>query len=88
MIGTEKCGYYHATNEGGFTSWADLAEEAYRCAGMDVKVIRVSETDYGLSKAARASNSRLDKSKLVDEGFKLLPDWRNAVARYVKEARK
>lgn len=86
MIETEKYGYYHATNEGGYISWADLAEEAYRAAGMDVKVNRVTTAEYGLSKAARPENSRLDKSKLVESGFKPLPDWKDAVARYVKEA--
>lgn len=87
MIETEKYGYYHATNEGGYISWADLAEEAYRCADMDVKVVRVTTAEYGLSKAARPENSRLDKSKLVEEGFTPLPDWKDAVARYVKEAK-
>jgi dTDP-4-dehydrorhamnose reductase len=86
MIETEKYGYYHATNEGGYISWADLAEESYKAAGMDVKVNRVTTAEYGLSKAARPENSRLDKSKLVEEGFKPLPDWKDAVARYVKEA--
>lgn len=87
MIETEKYGYYHATNEGDYINWADLAEEAYRAAGMDVKVNRVTTAEYGLSKAARPENSRLDKSKLVKSGFKPLPDWKNAVARYVKEAK-
>ena len=63
-------GYYHATNEGGYISWADLAEEAYRAAGMDVRVDRVTTAEYGLSVAARPFNSRLDKSKLVENGFK------------------
>ena len=86
MIETEKYGYYHATNEGGYISWADLAEEAYHAAGMNTKVIRVSTQEYGLSKAARPENSRLDKSKLVEAGFTLLQDWKNAVARYIEEA--
>ena len=86
MIETEKYGYYHATNEGGYISWADLAEEAYRATGMNVKVIRMTTTEYGLSKAARPENSRLDKSKLVECGFKPLPDWKDAVKRYVAEA--
>ena len=86
MIETEKYGYYHATNEGGYISWADLAEEAYRAAGMNVKVNRVSTAEYGLSKAARPENSRLDKSKLVEAGFKPLPDWKDAVSRYIAEA--
>ena len=86
MIETEKYGYYHATNEGGYISWADLAEEAYRAAGMSVKVNRVTTAEYGLSKAARPENSRLDKSKLVEAGFKPLPDWKDAVRRYISEA--
>lgn len=86
MIETEKYGYYHATNEGGYISWADLAEEAYHAAGMSTNVVRVSTADYGLSKAARPENSRLDKSKLVDMGFQPLPDWKDAVTRYVEEA--
>ena len=86
MIETEKYGYYHATNEGGYISWADLAEESYRTAGMDVKVNRVTTAEYGLSKAARPENSRLDKSKLVECGFTPLPDWKDAVKRYIAEA--
>lgn len=86
MIETEKYGYYHATNEGGYISWADLAEESYKAAGMSVKVNRVTTAEYGLSKAARPENSRLDKSKLVEEGFKPLPDWKDAVRRYIAEA--
>lgn len=87
MIETDKYGYYHATNEGGYISWADLAEESYRCTGMDVKVIRVATAEYGLSKAARPENSRLDKSKLVEAGFTPLPDWKDAVKRYIAEAK-
>ena len=90
MIETEKYGYYHATNSesnpGEYISWADLAEESYHAAGMDVTVNRVSTVEYGLSVAARPFNSRLDKSKLEKVGFKPLPDWRDAVARYVVEA--
>jgi dTDP-4-dehydrorhamnose reductase len=86
MIETEKYGYYHATNEGGYISWADLAEESYKAAGMNVKVNRVTTSEYGLSKAARPENSRLDKSKLVEAGFKPLPDWKDAVRRYIAEA--
>lgn len=86
MIETEKYGIYHATNEGGFISWADLAEESYRAAGMNTKVIRVTTTEYGFSKATRPENSRLDKGKLAASGFTPLPDWRDAVKRYVEEA--
>lgn len=86
MIETEKYGYYHATNEGSYISWADLAEESYKAAGMNVKVNRVTTVEYGLSKAARPENSRLDKSKLVEAGFTPLPDWKDAVRRYIAEA--
>lgn len=86
MVETDKYGYYHATNEGGYISWADLAEEAYRAAGMNVRVDRVTTAEYGLSVAARPYNSRLDKSKLVENGLQPLPDWKDAVARYIKEA--
>lgn len=90
MIETEKYGYYHATNSetkpGEYISWADLAEESYHAAGMDVTVNRVSTAEYGLSVAARPFNSRLEKSKLEEAGFAPLPDWRDAVARYVAEA--
>ena len=86
MVETDKYGYYHATNEGGYISWADLAEEAYQAAGMNVRVDRVTTAEYGLSVAARPFNSRLDKSKLAEVGFKPLPDWKDAVARYIKEA--
>lgn len=86
MIETEKYGYYHATNEGGYISWADLVEESYRASGMITKVVRVSTAEYGLSKAARPENSRLDKSKLISAGFTPLPDWKDAVKRYIAEA--
>lgn len=83
MIETEKYGYYHATNEGGYISWADFAEEIYKQAGMDTKVERVTTEEYGLSKAKRPFNSRLDKSKLRKEGFALLPSWKDAVQRFL-----
>lgn len=72
--------------KGGYISWADLAEESYREAGMNTKVVRVTSAEYGLSKAARPENSRLDKTKLAEAGFKPLPDWKDAVARYIREA--
>lgn len=84
MIGTEKYGYYHATNEGGYISWADFAEEIFRQAGKNVKVVRVSTEEYGKSKALRPLNSRLDKSKLSENGFGRLPTWQDALARYLK----
>ncbi len=86
MIETEKYGYYHATNEGGYISWFDFTCEIYRQAGMDTNVIPVTTEEYGLSVAARPFNSRLDKSKLIEAGFEPLPDWKDAVARYLREA--
>lgn len=85
MIETDKYGYYHATNEGGFISWYEFTKEIYRQAGYTTKVIPVSTQEYGLSKAARPFNSRLDKSKLTENGFKPLPTWQDALARYLKE---
>ena len=84
MIGTDKYGYYHATNEGGYISWYDFTVEIFRQAGYTTKVIPVTTEEYGLSKAARPANSRLDKSKLAENGFTPLPDWRDAVSRYLK----
>ena len=86
MIETEKYGYYHATNEGGYISWYDFCVEFYKQYGLSTTVIPVSTAEYGLSKAARPFNSRLDKSKLVTAGFTPLPSWQDAVARYLKEA--
>ena len=86
MIETDKYGYYHATNEGEYISWYDFTCEIYRQAGMDTKVIPVTTEEYGLSIAARPFNSRLDRSKLLCEGFEPLPAWQDAVARYLKEA--
>ena len=85
MIETDKYGCYHATNEGGYISWADFAKEIYKDSGFKTKVIPVTTEEYGLSKAARPFNSRLDKSKLVENGFTPLPDWRDAVKRYIDE---
>ena len=84
MIGTEKYGYYHATNEGGYISWYDFTCEIYRQAGYSTKVLPVTTAEYGLSKAARPFNSRLDRSKLSRNGFTPLPDWKDALARYIK----
>ena len=83
MIETDKYGYYHVTNEGGYISWADFAEEIYKQAGMKTKVERVTTKEYGLSKAKRPYNSRLDKSKLVQNGFTPLPDWKDALGRFL-----
>ena len=85
MVETEKYGYYHATNEGGFISWYDFTKEIYRLAGLETQVIPVTTEEYGLSKAARPFNSRLDKSKLVENGFEPLPAWQDALKRYLKE---
>lgn len=85
MIESEKYGYYHATNEGGFISWYDFAVEIFRQAGYSVEVIPVSTVEYGLSKAARPFNSRLDKGKLTQCGFVPLPDWKDALSRYLNE---
>lgn len=87
MIETDKYGYYHATNEGGYISWYDFCVEFYKQYGLSTKVIPVTTAEYGLSKAARPFNSRLDKSKLKENGFTPLPDWQDAVARYLKEAK-
>lgn len=86
MIETDKYGYYHATNEGGFISWYDFCVEFYKQYGLKTKVIPVTTEEYGLSKAARPFNSRLDKSKLVTNGFDPLPVWQDAVKRYLAEA--
>lgn len=86
MCETEKYGYYHATNEGGYISWYDFCCEFYRQYGLKTKVTPVSTEEYGLSKAARPFNSRLDKSKLIENGFTPLPTWQDAVSRYLKEA--
>ncbi len=86
MIETDKYGYYHATNEGGYISWYDFCVEFYRQYGLDTRVIPVSTEEYGLSKAARPKNSRLNRQKLVEAGFRPLPDWRDAVRRYLEEA--
>ena len=86
MCETEKYGYYHATNEGGYISWYDFCCEIYRQYGLRTRVIPVTTREYGLNKAARPFNSRLDKCKLVEAGFTPLPDWRDAVSRYLKEA--
>ena len=85
MVETEKYGYYHATNEGGYISWYDFACEIFRQAGYTNTVLPVTTAEYGLSKAARPFNSRLDKSKLVEAGFQPLPTWQDALARFLKE---
>ena len=88
MNESEKYGYYHATNEGGYISWYDFTKEIYRQAGYTTEVLPVTTAEYGLSKAARPFNSRLEKSKLVEAGFKPLPTWQDALSRYLKEIEK
>ncbi|MDY2627191.1 MAG: dTDP-4-dehydrorhamnose reductase [Lachnospiraceae bacterium] len=85
MNETEKYGYYHATNEGGFISWYDFASEIFRQAGITTGIVPVTTEEYGLSKAVRPFNSRLDKSKLAEAGFEPLPVWQDALKRYLKE---
>ncbi len=85
MAESEKYGYYHATNEGGFISWYDFACEIFRMAGYTTNVIPVTTAEYGASKAARPFNSRLSKEKLSEAGFNRLPTWQDALSRYLKE---
>lgn len=85
MIETDKYGYYHATNEGGYISWYDFTCEIFRQAGYSTNVNPVTTEEYGISKAKRPFNSRLDKTKLVENGFKPLPDWQDALKRYLDE---
>lgn len=85
MIETDHYGYYHATNEGGYISWAEFAKEIFAAAGYETKVIPVSTEEYGLSKAKRPNNSRLDKSKLTAMGFRSLPTWQDALSRFLEE---
>ena len=85
MAETEKYGCYHATNEGGFISWYDFTCEIFRQAGYTTNVVPVTTAEYGLSKAARPFNSRLDKSKLAASGFTPLPAWQDALKRYLHE---
>ena len=85
MVQSDRYGYYHATNEGGYISWYDFACEIFRQARYDTKVMPVTTAEYGLSKAKRPFNSRLDKSKLVENGFAPLPTWQDALKRYLQE---
>lgn len=85
MIETDKYGYYHATNEGGYISWYDFTCEIFKQAGYTTNVVPVTTEEYGLSKAARPFNSRLEKAKLVENGFTPLPTWQDALSRYLKE---
>ena len=85
MVETDKYGYYHATNEGGYISWYDFTCEIFKQAGYTTNVVPVTTEEYGLSKAARPFNSRLEKKKLVEMGFEPLPTWQDALSRYLKE---
>lgn len=87
MAETEKYGYYHATNEGGYISWYEFACEIFRQAGYNTQVIPVTTEEYGLSKACRPLNSRLDRKKLVENGFVPLPNWQDALHRYLQEVK-
>ena len=88
MMETEKYGYYHATNEGGYISWYDFTKEIYRQAGISTEVQPVTTAEYGLSKAARPFNSRLEKKKLKENGFTPLPTWQDALGRYLQELKR
>jgi len=85
MCESEKYGYYHATNEGGYISWYDFTKEIFKQAGYKTNIVPVTTEEYGLSKAKRPHNSRLDKSKLTEKGFALLPTWQDALSRYLRE---
>lgn len=85
MIETEKYGAYNASNEGGYISWCDFAKEIFKQAGYATEVVPVTTEEYGLSKAYRPHNSKLEKSKLLRCGFKPLPTWQDALERYLKE---
>lgn len=84
MVETDKYGYYHATNEGGYISWYEFACEIFRQTGYNINVQPVTTEEYGLSKAKRPFNSRLDKNKIVENGFRPLPDWKDALSRYLE----
>lgn len=88
MMETEKYGYYHVTNEGGYISWYDFTKEIYRQAGLTTEVQPVTTAEYGLSKAARPFNSRLEKKKLKENGFTPLPTWQDALGRYLQELKR
>lgn len=87
MIESDRYGCYHASNEGGYISWYEFCREIYRQAGLRTAVVPVSTEEYGRSRAARPKNSRLDKSKLIEAGFQPLPDWRDALRRYLEEGK-
>lgn len=88
MLETDRYGTYHATNEGGYISWYDFTKEIFRQAGYTTNVLPVTTEEYGISKAKRPYNSRLDKNKLIKNGFSPLPEWKDALSRYLKEITK
>ncbi|MFU0831785.1 MAG: dTDP-4-dehydrorhamnose reductase [Oscillospiraceae bacterium] len=83
MVMTEKYGTYHATNEG-YCSWAEFAQEIFKQAGYETRVKLIPTSAYP-TKAKRPFNSRLSKKSLDDAGFSRLPDWQDALTRYLKE---
>ena len=85
MINSDKYGYYHVASSGNYISWYDFCKEIYYQAGKTTKVIPVSSGDYGVSKAKRPNNSRLDRSKYIKSGFSKLPDWKESLNSYLKE---
>lgn len=85
MAETDKYGYYHASNEGEYVSWCDFAKAIFKEYGSDCEIIPVTTEEYGLSKAKRPLNSRLDTSKLLSNGFVPLPEWNDALKRFIKE---
>lgn len=87
MIETDKYGIYHATNEG-YISWAQFATEIFKQANKNVTVNFVTTEEYKRlvpAQADRPLNSRMSKKSLTDAGFNLLPDWKDALCRYLKE---
>lgn len=83
MAATEKYGVYHASNEG-FCSWADFAQEIFKQAGLDVEVEGIPTVEYP-TPARRPFNSRLSKKSLDEAGFNRLPDWQDALKRFLLE---
>ena len=84
MTETDRYGVYHATNEGDFISWYDFACKIFELSKMNVNLIPVTTEEYGVTKAKRPYNSRMDKTALLQNGFKLLPSWEDALERYLE----
>lgn len=87
IIITDKYGYYNVTNEGDYISWYDFAVEIFNQAGIEIDVTPVTTEQYGLSKAKRPFNSRMDRSKIKENGFNPLPDWKDALKRYLEDTK-